>query len=84
MYRYVRLPIKEVSGLIIDSSNARLRVFDRAGKPKTKQDVLNMLGDDSDQCHPVFRGGAAFVKTIAVGKLNFCLCLFNHVGYISI
>lgn len=69
LYRYLRLPIKEVGGLIVESSNARHRVFDRFGKPKTKEDVINMLGDCSDQTHPVFRAkDAEIVKTIAVGE----------------
>lgn len=67
--RYLRLPIKEAGGLIFDSSNSRHRVFDRMGKPKTKADVINMLGDCSDPDHPVFRSGdVAKVKTIACGK----------------
>lgn len=68
--RYLRLPIKEVSGLIIDSSNARHEVFDRFGKPKCKTDAINMLGDQSGKVHTVFRenGGNEFVKTIAVGE----------------
>lgn len=71
VYRYLRLPIKEVTGPIIDSSNARHEVFDRLGKPNCKHDVINMLGDQSGKVHTVFRenGGDEFVKTIAVGKI---------------
>lgn len=71
--RYLRLPIKEVTGLIIDSSNARHEVFDRLGKPKSKTDAVNMLGDQSGKLHTVFveNGGDQVVKTIAVGmKMN--------------
>lgn len=58
-----------MGGLIFESSNSRHRVFERFGKPKTKQDVINMLGDCSDPTHPVFRDGTvAVVKTIAAGK----------------
>lgn len=67
--RYLRLPIEEVDGKIIESSTARHEVFDRLGKPKSKQDAINMLGDQSGQEHTVFceNGGDQFVKTIAVG-----------------
>lgn len=76
LHSYTRLPIKEISGLICDSSIARLRVFDRFGKPKTKEDVINMLGDRSDSTYPVFRdGNAGIVKTIATGKLNRYICV---------
>ncbi|XP_055304139.1 beta-alanyl-dopamine/carcinine hydrolase [Sitodiplosis mosellana] len=67
--KYLRLPIKEVTGPIIDSSVARHEAFDRLGKPKSKEDAVNMLGDQSGKVHTVFRenGGDEFVKTIAVG-----------------
>lgn len=67
-FRYLRLPIKEVTGSIIDSSTARHEVFDRLGKPKSKADVVNMLSDRSGKVHQVFRDGEDHVKTIAVGK----------------
>lgn len=55
--------------MIFESSNSRHRVFECMGKPKTKQDVINMLGDSSDSVHPVFRSGnVEKVKTIACGK----------------
>lgn len=68
-YRYLRLPIGEVGGMIVDSSTARHEVFDRIGKPKTKEDIIKMLGDQSGKVHTVFRenGGDQMVKTIAVG-----------------
>ncbi|XP_031628712.1 uncharacterized protein LOC116344357 [Contarinia nasturtii] len=67
--KYLRLPIEEVDGMIIDSSTARHEVFDRLGKPKTKGDAINMLGDQSGKIHTVFRenGGDEYVKTISVG-----------------
>lgn len=69
IYRYLRLPIKEVTGPIIDSSVARHEVFDRLGKPKSEKDAINMLGDQSAKIHNVFceNGGFQMVKTIAVG-----------------
>lgn len=77
--RYLRLPIKEVTGMIVDSSNARHEVFDRFGKPKCKHDAINMLGDQSGKVHTVFRenGGNEFVKTIAVGRI----CIFDIFIY---
>lgn len=70
--RYLRLPIKEVTGPIIDSSNARHEVFTQLGKPKTKADAINILGDQSGKIHTVFRDGDdEFVKTIAVGANIF-------------
>lgn len=67
--RYLRLPIEEVTGPIIDSSNERLRVFAGFCSPKNKEDVIKMLGDQSAKQHTVFRenGGREFIKTIAVG-----------------
>lgn len=68
--RYLRLPIEEVTGPIIDSSNERLRVFAGFGAPKCKADAVQMLGDQSAKEHTVFRenGGREFIKTIAVGE----------------
>lgn len=54
--------------MIIESSTARHEVFERLGKPKSKTDAVNMLGDQSAKVHPVFRDSADYVKTIAVGK----------------
>lgn len=67
-YRYLHLPIKEVSGPIIESSSARHKLFDRLGKPKTIKDVINILGDESEPVHSVFRtGDKKIVQTICVG-----------------
>lgn len=65
--RYQRLPIKEVDGLIIDSSIERLDTFARFGPPKTKTDVINMLGDQSAKNHVVFRD-EGIVRTVAMGE----------------
>lgn len=69
--RYLRLPINEVTGPIIDSSNDRLDTFATFCSPKTKEDVIKMLGDQSGKRHTVFREnrGREFIKTIAVGML---------------
>lgn len=70
--RYQRLPIEEVTGLIIDSSNDRMETFCSFPAPKTKEDVINMLGDRSGKRHCVFweNNGEEPVKTVAVGM--FC------------
>lgn len=67
--RYLRLAIEEVTGPIIESSTERLDCFARFRSPKTKEDVINMLGDQSGKQHSVFceNGGREFIKTIAVG-----------------
>lgn len=65
----MRLQIQEVTGPIIDSSIERHEVFSKIGTPKTKCDVVKMLGDQSGKVHTVFRenGGEEFIKTIAAG-----------------
>lgn len=68
--KYLRLKVPEVEGLIIDSSIERMDTFQKFGKPKTKEDVVNMLGDTSAKDHQVFRdnpGVEEFLKTICVG-----------------
>lgn len=68
--RYLRLKVPEVTGLIIDSSHARMDVFQSFSAPKTKEDVIKMLGDQSHKEHKVFRdepGADEFLKTICVG-----------------
>lgn len=72
--------------MIIDSSTARHEVFDRLGKPKSKEDAVNMLGDQSGKVHTVFRenGGNEYVKTIAVGKNKNCLLFKNQKSSIHL
>lgn len=68
--RYLRLKVPEVTGLIIDSSIERMETFKAFKKPKNKQDVIDMLGDNSAKEHAVFRdkaGQEEFLKTICVG-----------------
>lgn len=67
--KYLRLPIEEVGGLIIESSNDRMATFTSFKPPKTKEDVIQMLGDTNSKGHKVFRAGDAdFIKTICVGE----------------
>lgn len=68
--KYLRLKVPEVTGLIIDSSLARMDAFQTFAAPKSKEDVIKMLGDQSHNEHKVFRdvpGKEEFLKTICVG-----------------
>ncbi|CAO1412916.1 unnamed protein product [Diamesa hyperborea] len=68
--RYLRLKVPEVTGLIIDSSIERMDTFHKFSPPKSKEDVIKMLGDQSGKEHNVFRDNAGedeFLKTICVG-----------------
>lgn len=72
-FRYLRLPIEEVTGLIIDSSNDRMETFCSFPAPRTKDDVIKMLGDRSGKRHCVFwesNKDDEPVKTVAVGMLS--------------
>lgn len=66
---YLRLPVPEVSGLIVDSSVERMKTFKSFCAPKTLNDVIRMLGDQSAKEHTVFREKDAkdIVKTVCVG-----------------
>lgn len=68
--RYLRLAVPEVGGMIVDSSVDRQETFNKAEQPRTKTDVVNLLGDTSHGRHQLFRdnGCEEIVKTIAVGK----------------
>lgn len=72
--KYLRLKVPEVTGLIIDSSIDRINTFQSYGSPKTKEDVINMLGDTTrGKEHQVFRdqaGQEEFLKTICVGVFD--------------
>ncbi|XP_070508633.1 beta-alanyl-dopamine/carcinine hydrolase [Chironomus tepperi] len=68
--KYLRLKVPEVTGLIIDSSIERMETFQKFTKPKSKEDVIKMLGDTSAKDNKVFRDEAGveeFLKTICVG-----------------
>lgn len=61
----------EVTGLIIDVSDARLEVFEKMPCPKTKSDILNMLGDQSNEQYPVYHTMQGDpIVTIAVGLFD--------------
>ena len=67
----MRLQIPELCGGMIESSNHRHQCMNCFPEPKLRQDVINMLGDQSDKEQPIFRemGDDDFVKTVTVGKL---------------
>ena len=69
---YQRLPVPEVSGLIIESSIERMKTFAKYAPPKTVADVVRMLSDVTASEHKVFRdhGKNQKVKTICVGIID--------------
>lgn len=71
-FRYLRLRVEEVTGLIIDSSIDRMETFSSFPQPKTKEDVVKMLGDRSGKRYCVFceSNKEEPVKTVAVGMFT--------------
>ncbi|XP_053691181.1 uncharacterized protein LOC128739705 [Sabethes cyaneus] len=69
---YLRLPVPEMTGLIIDSSVERMKTFNAFKAPKTLNDVVRMLGDQSAKEHTVFREKDAkdIIKTVCVGVFD--------------
>ena len=65
----MRLDVIEEPGMMVESSEDRMETFSSFKSPKCKQDIINMLGDQSGKRYVVFRenGGKEVVKTIAVG-----------------
>lgn len=82
--RYLRLPVEQVVGPIIDSSTERHAVFAKFAAPKTTHDCIQMLGDQSAKEHTVFRenGGDEFIKTVAVGMLSCYNLMFSIENYV--
>lgn len=59
----------------MDSSVARMETFSSYQPPKTKEDVIKLLGDQTNPPHTVFRENGdvdEYVKTIALGVFD-CL-----------
>ncbi|XP_024936569.1 uncharacterized protein LOC107263304 isoform X2 [Cephus cinctus] len=67
--KYLRLKVPEVDGLIIPSSEHRMEAICRHASPKTREDVIDILSDQTDNEYRVFQeiGPDDYVKTIAVG-----------------
>ena len=66
----MRLKVPEVTGVIIDSSIHRMAAIQKHPAPKNRQDIINMLSDQTDNEYRVFQefGEEDYVKTIAVGE----------------
>nr|XP_021194703.2 uncharacterized protein LOC110379374 isoform X1 [Helicoverpa armigera] len=66
--KYQRTNLTEVTGRIIDSSVARLRVIHSYPAPRSRSDVANMLSDTTDPEFKVFQEHPEdVIKTIAAG-----------------
>lgn len=72
--KYLRLKIPEVDGLIINSSVKRGAAICRHPAPKSRQEVLDILSDQTDDEYRVYQEIKKddFVKTIATGIFD-CL-----------
>ncbi|XP_055909851.1 beta-alanyl-dopamine/carcinine hydrolase [Eupeodes corollae] len=70
---YLRIKTPEANQIMIDSSVSRMNTFSTYDPPKTKEDIVHMLGDCSGGEHCVFRENgdlSQMVKTIAVGVFD--------------
>lgn len=67
--KYLRLKVPEVEGLIIDSSIRRMAAICKHPNAKTRQDVINILSDQTDDEYRVYQeiNKDDRVKTIATG-----------------
>lgn len=76
--KYLRLPVEESGQLIIESSIDRMEKLREFPRPKSRSDVINMLGDESHKRHRVFCDSAdSLVKTIAIGKQDVIVDMKN-------
>lgn len=48
------MPVPEIEGMIIALSDARLELFSKMPVPKTRSDLVKMLGDQSHPRFPVY------------------------------
>ena len=73
-YRYMRMNVEEVEGLIIDSSVKRMQAIERNLPPKNVDDVIEMLSDQTNDDFRVYQeiGPDDIVKTVATGMDFFC------------
>ncbi|KOC61454.1 Acyl-coenzyme A:6-aminopenicillanic-acid-acyltransferase 40 kDa form [Habropoda laboriosa] len=67
--KYLRLKVAEVEGLIVDSSEKRMNAICNHPPAKSRQDVLNILSDQTDDQYRVYQeiNKEDRVKTIATG-----------------
>jgi len=59
----------------MESSNHRHATMNSFPRPTTKEDVIAILGDQSDKEYSIFQesGDDDYVKTVAVGKMTIQL-----------
>lgn len=71
-FRYLRLKIPEVDGLIVDSSIKRMAAICNHPPAKCRQDVINILSDQTDDDYRVYQEKDKDdpVKTIATGRFS--------------
>lgn len=67
MCRYLRMQIEQNNQPMLESSKSRHNLFQMYGTPKTKNDVIQMLGEDAGENKRVFFD-SGYVRTIAVGQ----------------
>jgi hypothetical protein len=67
----------------MESSNHRHATMNSFPHPATKEDVITILGDQSDKEYPIFResGVDDYVKTVAVGKITNILPAFVVMAF---
>ncbi|XP_076170285.1 C45 family peptidase tan [Ptiloglossa arizonensis] len=67
--KYLRLKVPEIDGLIIDSSVQRMETICNHPPPKSRQDILNILSDQTNDKYRVYQeiNMDDRVKTIATG-----------------
>ncbi|XP_073973242.1 C45 family peptidase tan [Rhodnius prolixus] len=69
--RFLHLNVAE-DGKLIKSSEHRQKIKDSLREPLCQEDVLNILGDDSQDCLNIFRNGIDEpIMTIATAIFNF-------------
>ena len=67
----------------MESSNHRHATMNSFPHPTTKDDVIAILGDQSDREYSIFQesGDDDYVKTVAVGKMTIQLPAFMTVPF---
>ncbi|KAJ9586092.1 hypothetical protein L9F63_020289, partial [Diploptera punctata] len=73
-YLRLKMPESDVK-MLMESNNHRHQCMDCFSHPKSRKDVINMLGDQTDKRYPIFRemSDSDYLITVAVG-------IFDCVG----
>lgn len=68
-FRYLRLKVAEVEGMIIQSSIRRMKAISKHPPAECRQDVINILSDQTDDEFRVYQEIRSDdrIKTIATG-----------------